>query len=143
MTSDEREDDFPAPAPEYLAIDALLDGEAVDRHTVAASLEHRAVRDYLVDALLLRQATRDLEPPSRVAPIATSPRSRSMRGVAAAAILALSTFGGYLYGHDGRDVAPGFADVILDASSQRSAPAPTQSIRFEPGVNWTEREGMR
>ena len=48
------------PAP-HLEIDALLDGEAVDC-TPRAALDDPAARDYLVEALILRQIAHEMEP---------------------------------------------------------------------------------
>jgi len=54
--------------PKHLEIDALLDGEPVDKEALRAALAKATTRDYLVDALLLRQLAREAGPSRFVAP---------------------------------------------------------------------------
>jgi hypothetical protein len=132
MTRDETNE------PAQLAIDALLDGELVDKDALRRALDQPDARDYLVDALLLRQMTREMEPVRFAIPgTPRSPFARGMRWLAAGVILAVSAGAGYAYGQGSRIVPPpGFVEVRLDNPSAPPAPEPTRSIRFEPGVNW-------
>ena len=135
MTRDEKNE------PTHLEIDALLDGELVDKDTLRLALEQADARDYLVDALLLRQLTREMEPARFAIPgTPRSPFVRRMRWLAAGVVLAVSAGAGYVYGHgQGARIesAPGFVEIRLDSQgASPPAPEPTRSIRFEPGVNW-------
>lgn len=140
VTDNAADDELP---PKYGAIDALLDGEPVDRTTLCAMLDDSAARDYLVDALVLRQLARDMEPGQFVA--TRTPRglrTRTMQWVAAAVILVFGASAGYLYGHrvTPMPLESGSLEVVVDAPAAEAsppAPAPTRSIRFEPGVNWS------
>jgi hypothetical protein len=133
-------DDVGAPAP-LLEIDALLDGEPVDREALRSALDVPEARDYLVDALLLRQISRDMGP-ARFA-IPGTPRAaivRRLRWVAAGLIVAVSAGAGYAYGKESRvdDAAAGSFEVVFENNRPAPpAPEPTRTIRFEPGVNWT------
>ena len=125
----------------YSDIDALLDGELVDKDALRRALEQTDARDYLVDALLLRQMTREMEPARFAIPgTPRSPFVRGMRWLAAGVVLAVSAGAGYAFGQgQGSRIAPppGFVEVRLDnQSAPPPAPEPTRSIRFEPGVNW-------
>lgn len=135
MNHDEHESNF-LPS-DRLEIDALLDGEAVDKESLRLSLDDAGARDYLIDALLLRQITRDMGPRHYVAPgIPRSPFARSMRWLAASVLLATGAGGGYLYGLRSLPAASSSFEVTVDTAPP-VAPQPTQVIRFEPGVNWT------
>jgi hypothetical protein len=141
MTHNEQTPDGPTEWPRaYLEIDALLDGEPVDKHVLRSALEDSAARDYLVDALLLRQLTRDMEPTHFVAP--ATPRGPLVRGVrwlAAGLILVVGTGIGYVQGQRSNPplTSPGAVEVVLENRPAPPPPAPTRLIRFEPGVNWT------
>jgi len=56
------------PGGDYAEIDALLDGEPVDKQALRAALDDPGARDYLVETLQLRQITRDMEPSRFVMP---------------------------------------------------------------------------
>jgi hypothetical protein len=122
-----------------IEIDALLDGEAVEKDALRHALEDAAARDYLVDALLLRQLTRDLEPRRFMAPARPRPLVRGARWLAAGVVLVLGTTVGYVYGQRAQSalVSPGSVEVVLGDRLAPQAPEPTHIIRFEPGVNWT------
>jgi hypothetical protein len=140
MNRDERIDEDDTPRPEHLAVDALLDGELVDRDVLRSALERADARDYLIDALMLRQMTRDMAPAHLSIP--GTPRSqfvRRMRWLAAAAIVTVSAGAGYAYGKNSGSeaTAQGLLEVVIDSRTPPSAPEPTRTIRFEPGVNWT------
>jgi hypothetical protein len=141
MTRDDQMNEHLEPADAESAhgeIDALLDGELVDKHALRLVLDDRAARDYLVEALLLRQMTREMEPTRFVIPGAPrSPFVRGMRWLAAGVILSVSAGAGYVYGQGTRtDTPPGVVEVTLGSESAPPAPEPTRSIRLEPGVNW-------
>jgi hypothetical protein len=140
MTQDEHVTDSNDLPPGHLEIDALVDGELVDRHALRSALNDEAARDYLVETLILRQLARDMEP-TRFA-IPGAPRGRLLRGtrwLAASVILVVGASVGYVYGHGSRAraVSPGLVEVVLDNRPAPPAPEPTRLIRFEPGVNWT------
>jgi hypothetical protein len=125
------------PPPEYGEIDALLDGEAVDTVALRAMLDDPAACDYLVDALVLRRLAADMEPRHFVVRGRRGALTRVAQWVAAAAMLIGGVGAGYLYGHRTTSApsSPGSIEVMVDTTPP--APAPTRSIRFEPGVNWT------
>ena len=127
-------------APQFVDIDAFLDGEPVDRRGLRSALEDPAARDYLIEALFLRQITRDMGPARFTIP--GTPRGaivRRLRWVAAALIVAVSAGAGYAYGKGSRGTDPsnGYFEVVFDHRAAPPAPEPTRTIRFEPGVNWT------
>ena len=103
--------------PGHFEIDALLDGELVDKDALRSALDDPAARDYLVEALILRQLARDMEPVRFAIP--GSPRGRLLRGtrwLAASVILVVGASVGYVYGHGSRAqaAAPGLVEVVLD-----------------------------
>ena len=133
-------------APQFVDIDAFLDGEPVDRRTLRSALEDPAACDYLIEALFLRQITRDMGP-ARFA-IPGTPRAaivRRLRWVAAGLMVAVSAGAGYAYGKGSGidDRASGHIEVVLDTRPAPAAPEPTRTIRFEPGVNWSAGERSR
>jgi hypothetical protein len=138
MTNEHTTERVESPSPLH-AIDALLDGEPVEQQALRLALEDATARDYLVEALLLRQMTREMGP-SRFAVPGTpaSPLVRSMRWLAAGLILAVTAGTGYVYGQKSRaELAASGVEAVVDNESAPLAPEPTRSIRFEPGVNWT------
>ena len=140
MNHDERMHDASDLRSEHLDIDALLDGEPVERDALRVALEHADAREYLIEALMLRQITREMGPAQFAIP--GSPRGaivRRMRWLAASLIVAVSAGAGYAYGKGARnDAAPGQLEVVIDNRAAVPAPEPTRTIRFEPGINWTE-----
>jgi hypothetical protein len=131
--------DDPEPVDDPLTgqhdIDALLDGEAVDKESLRTVLAAAAARDYLLDALMLRQLTREtgphLLPPAKPHQVI----GRDVRWIAAALALMTTAAGGYAYGLHTRPATP---DAPLAATTAPPpAPEPTHVIRFEPGVNWS------
>lgn len=127
-------------------IDALLDGEAVDKEALRTALTEASARDYLVDALILRQWAREMGPTQFVAPARARGRLSSvMRRAAAVLVLTGGVAGGYFYGQRSpvNAVVPDAA-VAEGTEALRPAPPPpepTRVIRFEPGVNWTTSNG--
>lgn len=124
--------------PIHPEIDALLDGELVDRQALRLALDDPRARDYLLDVLLLRQMTREMEPKRFAIPATPRrPLVRGIRWLAAGVLLAVSAGAGYAYGQGSRiDPAAGVVEVTFDNPPAPPAPEPTRSIRFEPGVNW-------
>jgi hypothetical protein len=129
-------------ARRWLELDALVDGEAVDRDALRKVLGEIEARDYLVETLLLRRLTRRMDATGTAVPDA--PRAavrRPLRWIAAAAMVGASVAGGYAYGQQA-EAAPASIEVSIDtASAPPEAPEPTRAIRFEPGVNWTTSTG--
>lgn len=126
--------------PDSHHIDALLDGESVDRDILRSTLEDSASRDYLIDALLLRQLAREMGPVHYEAPgRPRRPFARTVRWMAATVILAAGAAGGYAYAL--RSMPTGETLVQLPPAADDQAPVPTQTIRFEPGINWTNTSG--
>ncbi len=144
MTPDERSIDRDSATRGLLDIDALLDGEAVDKDSLHFALDDVAARDYLIDALLLRQIARDSGPSHFFAPgQPRGPVARAVRWMAASLLLAVGAGSGYFYGvHSQPRVAPA-TSADVDAITTPPAPEPTHIIRFEPGVNWTRQTGSR
>jgi hypothetical protein len=124
--------------PDRHHIDALLDGEPVDRDVLRSTLEDSASRDYLIDALVLRQLALQMGPVHYEAPGAPrSPFARAVRWMAATVILAAGAAGGYVYGLRSVPLTGETWVQSPPATEHDQAPAPTQTIRFEPGINWT------
>lgn len=141
MNHDEHEDENLLP-PGRVEIDALLDGEAVDKESLRRAFDDEGARDYLIDALLLRQMTREMGPNRYVAP--GTPRgaiAQGIRWIAAGLILAAGAGSGYMYGQHSAPPSPpsSSVEVTVDTHQPTAAPQPTQVIRFEPGLNWTSR----
>lgn len=115
------------------AIDALLDGECVDREALRRALEAPGGIEYLVDALSLRQVTRDMGPRTYVAPPAPTRWWRSPGF--AAAMLVVGVMSGFV-------VARRAMPAVASTQPVNSAlPAATKVIPLTPGVNWTTTEG--
>jgi hypothetical protein len=143
MTSD-RPDDANDAVARQQTIDAFLDGEVVDAHALRGVLDEPSARDYLIDALRLRQLTRELEPERFAGPGTTArPLVRRIRWLAAGVLLAISAGAGYAYGQGGRTDAPESVVIAIDGRAAPPPPAPTRHIRFEPGVNWTSETRSR
>ena len=125
-------------------LDALLDGEPVDRDALRRDLVDDEAREYLVEALLLRRMAQAMGPTRFLAPGASVTSAGGLaRRVAAAAIVALSLGVGYAYGQRA-EAAPSTLEVsLMTAAPAPPAPEPTRAIRFEPGVNWRTRKGDR
>jgi hypothetical protein len=132
---------------EFEVIDALVDGECVDRDELKRALAEPAGRDYLVDVLDLRTLTVDTVPAVIALP---GVRQRSWRSsMAAAAVLVLCVTGAYSVGQRvGRTAAPVVAPaapVVMDRTvpggGLMQAPAPTRIIRLDSDAKWTETPG--
>jgi hypothetical protein len=138
MTRNDSSSGVSAPAL-LITIDDLLDGEAIERERLRVALADADARDYFVDALVIRQAARELAPP---VPLASTKRPRApwTRWLAAAVVLATvgaaGVGGGYTWAHHTID-APAPVETVMDVSPRTIAPAPTKVIHLQPGVNWT------
>lgn len=144
MNHDEPEPQFNPTPPGRAEVDALLDGESVDKEQLRSALNDAGARDYLIDALLLRQLTREIGPSHFMAPgTPRGPLARGVRWIAACAILAAGAGGGYVYGQRTLPQATPASsfEVFVDTAPMLGAPQPTQVFRFEPGVNWTTTTG--
>ncbi len=134
MTPDDLNPATPVSAA-CVVIDALLDGETVNKHALREALDDAAARGYFVDALVLRQLTHTMAPMTFAAP-PTGRRRQPLRWIASVAVLAVVAAGGFIAGHRHDAAAPtDDASGLHDAAA--SAPAPTKIIRLEPGVSWT------
>jgi hypothetical protein len=127
-------------------IEAFLDGERVGPHALREALADQEARNHLVDLLMLREAAGAMQPvTSNSAPVRTGTPPRVKWMGAAAAMVAVSLVVGYAAGQ--RVVAsadaPSTVEAILPHEEAVSAPQPTRSIAFVPGVNWTESKGGR
>jgi len=127
----------PEPVAEpYAVVEAFLDGEAVDPRRLRHALDEPAVRDHLVDLLVLRERVRAITPGSWSSP---RPRTTRLRWLAAAAAVLVALSAGYYTGQ--RTVVasePRGGETIVAVESAPAAPKPTQVIRLERGVNWTD-----
>lgn len=125
---------------------AFADGEPVDPELLDRALADADGRAYLIDVLVLRGMYGRRAPGTLLpdVPEALQKRTRLRWISAAAAIVLMSVLGGYVAG---RQSAPRSIGEVPSAPRQvqsgvpMAAPAPTQIIRLEPGVDWTERGG--
>jgi hypothetical protein len=124
-------------------IGAFLDGEPVEPERLGEALAGEDARRCLVDLLVLRGLMRSDTgaEPVVVPPPATLTRPRSWR-LAAAVTLVMGAAAGYGVGWwsavDREPPTTGPADGPTVATTVR-APEPTDIIRLEPGVDWSER----
>jgi hypothetical protein len=137
-------------------IQAFVDGEPVDPVELERALADPDGRAYLIDLVVLRKlvkrspiAASMAAAPVAGASVARAPR-RTAGWLAAAAVVVAATAAGYFVGErssDPREPAPHNATAppaTGDAASVDPAappPTPTVVIRFQPGVDWTERGG--
>jgi hypothetical protein len=134
---------------QHETIDALLDGERVDPIALKHALAAAEGREYLVDALALRELVAETSPAARLTVPAGRSWSRRIPWPAAAAILVASLVAGFAAGYRsaGSVVPPAVAsrdvsgDVARIQAPPLRAPVPTRVIRLEPGVDWTEGVG--
>jgi len=127
-----------AVAEPYAVVEAFVDGEAVDQHRLRHALAEPAVRDHLVDLLVLREGVRAITPGSWSNPRATTGGTRA-RWLAAAAAVLVALSAGYYTGQ--RTVVasePRGGETIVAVETMPAPPKPTQVIRLERGVNWTD-----
>ena len=125
-------------AEPYAVVEAFLDGEAVDPTKLRHALDEPGVRDHLVDLLVLREGVRALTPGSWTSTVAATGGSR-LRWLAAAAAVLVALSAGYYTGQ--RTVAASETrggETMVAVESAPAPPRPTQVIKLEPGVNWTD-----
>jgi len=137
----------------YDVIQAFADGEPVAPAELDAALADPEGRAHLIDLMVLRKLVKSST--AAVMPVASGRTVRHpFRWLAAAAVvLTTASVGSYFLGErsslSSGDVVPQTqtATPTPDASGQDSGatvppPAPTKVIRFQPGVDWTERGGF-
>ena len=110
-------------------ISAFLDNEPFDAQELSAVLATQEGRDLLIDLIALRSV---VQPPEQAPLVGAGRRQLWMWASAAAVLFALVS--GYQFGRasgNGATPRPGATIAI-------TAPAPTNVLRFEPGVNWSE-----
>lgn len=124
-------------------IDAFLDGEPVDPGALAGTLAREDARERLVDLLVLRGLVRSdaAVEPVNATPSGTGSRRRSWLAAAAAMLVAGTAAGfglGWRAANETDAPRNGAADGPTIATTVR-APEPTEVIRLEPGIDWSER----
>jgi hypothetical protein len=131
----------------YEVVGQLVDGQRVDVDALRVSLADAAVRDYLIDLLTIREGVTEMAPVTALPGASTGrPPSWWMRGAVAAAVVVCAA-GGFAAGRSagrGGALPPAFEAVAPESGpgiTPPVAPAPTQTIRLEDGVNWTDRLG--
>jgi hypothetical protein len=137
MTDHEATAPDPVAEP-YAVVEAFLDGEPVDPRRLRHALDEPGVRDHLVDLLALREGVRAMTPGGWTSTHAARGGSR-VRWLAAAAALLVALSAGYYTGQ--RTVAaaePRGGETIVAVEGAPAPPPPTQVIKLEPGVNWTD-----
>jgi len=139
-------------------IQAFVDGEPVDPVELEQALADPDGRAHLIDIVVLRKLVKRSPVAASMAvgpvagAIAGAPPRRNARWLAAAAVVVgMASVGGYFVGERAtisREVAPivpaALAPNAIDAQDAAGTvppPAPTVVIRFQPGVDWTERGG--
>ena len=138
--------DHEATAPDpvddsYAVVEAFVDGESIDPQALRLALEQRNVRDHFVDLLVLREGVRTMAPGAWTGS-SGAPRRGVVRWLAAAAAVLVSLSAGYYTGQ--RTVAAAGSqgvEMMVTAESAPAAPSPTQVIKLQPGVNWTDVPG--
>ena len=133
------------PVPElHGIIEAFLDGEAVDPAMLRAALADEAARDHFVDLLAIRGLLRGVDAVAPGAANQTPGGRPRARWLAAAAALVVSLTAGYVAGQRAMASTGGSTvEAVVVGGGTPDAPQPTRSIRFTPGVNWTDRPGGR
>ena len=137
MTGPEATAPDPAAEP-YAVVEAFLDGEAVDPRRLRHALDEPGVRDHLVDLLVLREGVRTITPGGWTSRPAAAAAGR-VRWLAAAAAVLVALSAGYYTGQRTVVASESFGgETAVALESAPAPPAPTQVIKLEPGVNWTD-----
>ena len=125
-------------------VEGFIDGELVTCDALRHALADPAARDYLVDLLILRREVGMMAPMAWSTGGQRAVRSRAGWLATAAAIL-VSLAAGYLAGQRALDtpIAAQTIEAVAQVDSTPAAPKPTQVIKLQPGVNWTEDAGGR
>jgi hypothetical protein len=114
-------------------VSAFVDGERVDSRKLKDALASEDARQYLVDAIALREMSAE-DQHTDVAVFHERPLDWR-RWTAMAAMVALSVAGGYLMGR--RAVEPASSPTMTAALNPAPpAPAPTNVVLLPAGVNW-------
>jgi len=122
------------------AIDVFADGAVVDPAALDRALADADGRAYFVDLLALRGAIRSGLGTSGHRAIGSSGHRLMVTLAVAASVAIVAAAAGYFGGvHAGRTAAP--VAPTVTAAGSTTAPPPTTVIRFERGVDWTERYG--
>jgi hypothetical protein len=113
-------------------ISAFLDNEPFDGQELSRALASPEGRELLLDLIAMRAL---VSPPEAIAVAPASVRRPARWFLASAAAAVVTLVAGYQLGRVSESgsaaSAPGLAAAIV-------APEPTNVIKFEPGVNWTE-----
>jgi len=123
-------------------IAAFVDGEHVSPDALKTALADADARDYFVDLLSLREASRQLD--AVAAPIKiTRPVRPWLRLAGAAAGLTAAIGVGYVAGNRttlarGAGDVPATAETIIDLSTPAPLPPATRVIKLQNGVNWSD-----
>ena len=132
-----------ATAPEpvdvpYAVVEAFVDGESIDPEALRLALEQRDARDHFVDLLVLREGVRTMAPGAWTGSNRT-PQRGVLRWIAAAAAVLVSLSAGYYTGQRTVTAAGSQGvETMVAVESTPVAPKPTQVIKLQPGVNWTD-----
>src|SRR6187431_832758 len=124
-------------------IAAFVDGEHVSPDALKTALADADARDYFIDLLSLREASRQLDTVTAPARTTASPMQRGLRLVAAAAIVVIAVGVGYVAGNRttlarrAGDV-PATAETVIDLSTPAPLPPATRVIKLQNGVNWSD-----
>jgi hypothetical protein len=123
---------------------AFADGEPVDPELLDRALTDADGRAYLIDLLVLRRLYGKRAPIMAIPDVPDIARpKRSFRWIpAVAAVVVLSVMGGYMAGRQVSAPPTASSDALRSQNEMTvTAPTPTQVIRLEPGVDWSERGG--
>jgi hypothetical protein len=131
----------------YDVIQAFADGEPVEPAELDAALADPEGRAHLIDIVVLRKLVK-----ASTTVVSMPAGARTVRHplrwlAAAAAVVLAASVGSYLIG--ARSTSSPVQNTSTAATEPRQeaivpavpAPAPTVVIRFQPGVDWTERGG--
>jgi hypothetical protein len=115
---------------------AFIDGERIDPLALKRALATDEGRDYLVELVAMRELVGSSTAPTD-AIIATPTRSSSWRGLAAAAVVALTVgIAGYAVGNVRAE-----RKIAAEREEANRAPMPTREIPPNSNTTWTETSG--
>ena len=133
------------PSSSLLVVEAFADGERVDPDVLVDALADPAVREHLVQLLLLREAVSETLPSTPRAGGRARRRASRARWLPAAAAILLSLAVGYAAGQRSLEplVEASAVQTVVQIDQSPPPPAPTHVITLQPGINWTEYAGER